>query len=144
MSPHPIPPLAALKAQAKRLRQTLTAEGNFITHSEALELIASQYGCRDWNTLHAAAGNRPQTPLAVGAKVTGHYLGQPFTAEVKSLTRLNDGARYRITLDLDEAVDVVTFPSFSAWRKRVNGTVGSDGRSLSRTSDGRPHLELTL
>ncbi|WP_203292824.1 glyoxalase superfamily protein [Maricaulis parjimensis] len=144
MSNTPLPPLAALKAQAKRLRKSLEAEGNFISHSEALELIAGQYGCRDWNTLHAAAGNRPATPLHVGAKVSGAYLGQDFSAEVKALTQLNDGAHYRLTLDLDEAVDVVTFESFSAFRKRINGTVNRDGRSASKTSDGRPHLELRL
>ncbi len=144
MSNTPLPPLAALKAQAKRLRKTLESEGNFISHSEALELVAHQHGCRDWNTLHAAAGNRPAEPLFVGAKVSGHYLGQAFCGEVKSLTRLNDGARYRLTLDLDEAVDVVTFESFSAFRKRINGTINRDGRSASKTSDGRPHLELVL
>ena len=55
--PTPLPDLAALKAQAKRLRTTLASEGNFISHSEALEFIARQYGYRDWNTLHAAAGS---------------------------------------------------------------------------------------
>ena len=144
MSNTPLPPLAALKAQAKRLRKSLEAEGNFLTHSEPLELVASQYGYRDWNTLHAAAGNRPAEPLFVGAKVSGTYLGQTFTGEVKSLSRLNDGARYRLTLDLDEAVDVVTFESFSAFRKRINGTINRDGRSASKTSNGRPHLELAL
>ncbi len=144
MSSLPLPPLAALKAQARRLRNSLEAEGNFITHSDALELVAGQYGFRDWNTAHAVAGNRPSEPLFVGAKVTGHYLGQAFTGEVKSLTRLNDGARYRLTLDLDEAVDVVTFESFSAFRKRINGTINRDGRSASTTSNGRPHLELVL
>ena len=144
MSSTPLPPLAALKAQAKRLRKSLEAEGNFLTHSETLELVASQYGYRDWNTLHAAAGNRPAEPLFVGAKVSGTYLGQTFTGEVKSLSRLNDGARYRLTLDLDKAVDVVTFESFSAFRKRINGTINRDGRSASKTSNGRPHLELAL
>jgi len=144
MTHSPLPALDALKAQARRLRKSLEAEGNFISHSEALELVAHQYGMRDWNTLHAAAGNRPAEPLALGAKVSGTYLGQAFTAQVIGLTRLNDGARYRLTLDLDEPVDVVTFESFSAWRKRVNGTVGRDGRSMSRTSDGQPHLALNL
>nr|WP_271185642.1 glyoxalase superfamily protein [Maricaulis virginensis] len=139
-----LPALDGLKAQAKRLRKSLEAEGNFISHSEALELVARQYGYRDWNTIHAAAGNRPAEPLSLGAKVSGSYLGQAFTAEVIGLTRLNDGARYRVTLDLDEAVDVVTFDSFSAWRKRVNGTIGRNGVSASRTSDGRPHLEIRM
>lgn len=144
MTLSPLPALDALKAQARRLRKSLEAEGNFISHSEALELVARQYGHRDWNTLHAAAGNRRTVPLAVGSKVSGCYLGQTFSAEIIGLTRLNDGARYRVTLDLDAPVDVVRFASFSAWRKRVNGTIGRDGISAAKTSDGQPHLVLSL
>ena len=140
----PLPGIDALKAQAKRLRKSLEAEGNFISHSEALELVAQQYGYRDWNTIHAACGNRPASPLSLGAQVSGEYLGQSFRGTIIGLSQLGDGARYRVTLDLDEAVDVVTFESFSAWRKRINGTVGRDGVSAARTSNGRPHLEIRL
>jgi hypothetical protein len=48
-----------------------------------------------------------------------------------------------VSLDLDEAVDVVTFDSFSSFRKRVNGVIGKDGVSQARTSNGRPQLELS-
>jgi len=142
--PAPLPGIDALKAQAKRLRGSLEAEGNFISHSEALELIAHQYGYRDWNTIHAACGNRPANPLSLGAQVSGEYLGQSFKGTIIGLSQLGNGARYRVTLDLDEAVDVVTFESFSAWRKRINATVGRDGVSAARTSNGRPHLEIRL
>ncbi|MHA6289035.1 glyoxalase superfamily protein [Maricaulis sp. CAU 1757] len=141
--PH-LPGLGQLKAQARRLRTTLESEGNFISHSEALELIASQFGYRDWNTLHAAVGNRQAAPLAVGNTVSGRYLGQAFTGEVLSLSRLGAGERYRITLDLDTPVDVVRFDSFSSFRRRIRATIGRDGRSDSRTSDGAPHLVLGL
>jgi hypothetical protein len=141
---HILPPLEALKAQAKRLRQSLTAEGNFISHSEALELLAHQHGYRDWNTLHAAAGNRPASPLALGARVSGRYLGQAFTGEIIALARLNDGSHYRLTLDFDEPVDVVTFDSFSAFRKRINCTVNAEGRSAACTSNGEPQMQITL
>ena len=139
-----LPPLEALKAQAKRLRQSLTAEGNFISHSEALELLAQQHGYRDWNTLHAAAGNRPASPLALGARVSGRYLGQAFSGEIIGLTRLNGGSHYRLSLDLDEAVDVVTFDSFSAFRKRINCTVNAEGRSAACTSNGEPQMMITM
>ena len=43
------------KQQAKRLRTSLAERGVEVTHSEALELVAHQYGARDWNTLAAAA-----------------------------------------------------------------------------------------
>ena len=143
-NPAPLPGIDALKAQAKRLRGSLEAEGNFISHSEALELIAHQHGYRDWNTIHAACGNRPASPLSIGSQVSGHYLGQSFKGTVIGLSQLGDGARYRVTLDLDEAVDVVTFESFSAWRKRINATVDRSGVSATRTSNGRPHLEIRL
>ncbi|WP_417468643.1 glyoxalase superfamily protein [Maricaulis sp.] len=139
-----LPALEVLKAQAKRLRQSLTAEGNFITHSEALELLAHQHGFRDWNTLHAAAGNRPAAPLTLGARISGLYLGQPFTGEIIALASLNHGSHYRLTIDFDEPVDVVTFDSFSAFRKRVNCTVAADGKSPALTGDGKPQMVIAV
>ncbi|WP_291843042.1 glyoxalase superfamily protein [Maricaulis sp.] len=143
----PTQPLSrdALKAQARRLRKALEAEGNFISHSEALELLAHQLGYRDWNTLSAAAGNRPDTPLTVGGRVSGRYLGQAFQAEIIGLASIAGGTGgWRVSLALDEAVDVVKFDSFSAFRQRISGTVGRDGRSVAHTSDGTPHLQLSL
>ncbi|MEK7266055.1 MAG: glyoxalase superfamily protein [Pseudomonadota bacterium] len=130
----------ALKAQAKRLRQALADEGDFISHSEALELLAKQLGFRDWNTLHASAGNRP-TPLLLGARVSGLYLGQKFSGALVALETLS-GGRHRVTIDFDEPVDVVTFESFSAFRTRVTAVIGEDGRSAEKTSNGRPQMEM--
>lgn len=139
-----MPTLAALKDQAKRLRNRLTQEGGAVSHSRALELIAAQYGYRDWNTLHAALGNRAGIDhLHPGAKVSGRYLGQPFTARLLGIEMLaHQPQRYRVTLDLDAPVDIVTFDSFSAFRKRVTATVAEDGMSRERTSNGLPQLEL--
>ncbi|MEK1866874.1 MAG: glyoxalase superfamily protein, partial [Ensifer adhaerens] len=79
----PLPSLDALKDQAKRLRIRLASEGETIGHSRSLELIAAQYGYRDWNTLHAAAGNRPPfNPWMLGSRVKGRYLGQTFEGEI--------------------------------------------------------------
>ncbi|MBA4800950.1 MAG: hypothetical protein H2040_03735 [Euryhalocaulis sp.] len=140
----PLPALDALKNQAKRLRARLAEDGDFLSHSETLELIARQYGYRDWNTIHAACGNRPRTPVAVGAQVSGHYLGQPFTGEVIGVQKLSDNGRARITLDFHEPVDVVKFDSFSAFRKRVSCVIGADGRTAEKTSDGQPQMILSL
>ncbi|WP_171101599.1 MULTISPECIES: glyoxalase superfamily protein [unclassified Ruegeria] len=134
----PIPSIEDLKTQAKRLRQHLSAEGVDITHSKALELIAHQHGARDWNTLHAQAGNRLH--LRVGDRVSGHYLGQAFTAEIRGMTMLGDGEHRRLTLQFDDPVDVVTFDSFSSFRHRVTGDIGWDGRSPRHTSNGEPQL----
>lgn len=136
------------KQQAKRLRLALAESGRAISHGEALEMVARQHGHRDWNTLSAATG-RPSTespsaasPLAVGRTVTGRYLGQPFTGEIRSVTALADGAHWRLAIHFAEPVDVVTFESFSAFRRRIHATVNGKGISPQRTSDGQPHLVI--
>lgn len=145
MRPQPfMPTLAALKDQAKRLKSKFASDGGMINHGRALELIAAQYGYKDWNTLHAAAGNRIGIEhLGPGAQVSGNYLGQPFKARLLGIEMSTHApGRYRVSLDLDEPVDIVTFESFSAFRKRVRGTIGADGMSRERTSNGVPQLEL--
>lgn len=133
--------IEALKAQARRLRQALADDGDFISHSEALELVARQLGYRDWNTLFAASGNAPAAPQ-LGERVSGVYLGQDFRGVIISVETLS-GGRYRVAIDFDEAVDVVTFDSFCAYRKRVSAVIGEDGKSAEKTSNGRPQMALT-
>ncbi len=138
-----LPTIAEAKAQARRLRERLEAEGTAIGHGQSLELVAHQHGFRDWNAFHAAIGNRPPEGFAPGGRLRGRYLAQPFTATVVASEMLRPGW-YRLQLDLDEAVDVVSFDGFSNFRKRVTGTVGPAGTSRERTSDGRPHLEIDI
>ncbi len=140
----PLPSLDSLKDQARRLRTALSDEGQTVSHSRALELVAAQHGYRDWNTIHAAVGNRPAfDPYLLGSRVSGFYLGQPFAATVLGVQLLSaEPARYRLTLHFDEAVDVVTFESFSAFRQRVHCTVDETGRTVEKTSNGRPQVEL--
>jgi hypothetical protein len=140
---HPQRTPEALKSRAKRLRVSLAADGHDITHSRALEMVAKEEGFRDWNTLFASLGNRPGCPVWLGQTVTGTFMGQPFIAVVRSVRTL-PGERYHVTLDFDEAVDVVTFDSFSNMRKRVQNVITSDGRSVARLSNGQPHLILDL
>ncbi|URK86989.1 hypothetical protein LP421_23985 [Rhizobium sp. RCAM05350] len=140
----PLPSLDALKDQAKRLRAGLATDGQDITHSKSLELLAAQYGFHDWNTLHAVVGNRPPlNPWMLGSRVKGHYLGQPFEATILGVQAVTaQPGRYRLVLDFDEPVDVVTFESFSAFRKRVQCTIDETGRTVEKTSNGRPQVEL--
>lgn len=138
-----LPGREAAKAQAKALRAALEAEGREISHSAALELVAKSHGMRDWNTLSAAIGNRPDPVLQLGQLVQGRYLKQPFLAEVEGLVQLSEG-RWQVTLQLDQPVDVVSFDSFSNFRSRVVAVIGPDGRSPDTTSDGVPHLVLDL
>lgn len=133
--------VAGLKAQARRLRSQLAEAGTPVSHSQSLELVAKQHGARDWNTLQAMA-SRPgnNRSLAVGDRVTGRYLGQPFTGYVHGLSHADHASHSRITLHFDEPVDVVTFDSFSSFRQRVSGVIGEDGRSPRKTSNGEPQL----
>lgn len=141
----PLPSIEALKGQAKRLRATLAADGNPVGHGRSLELLAHQYGFKDWNTLHAAIGNRPRpSPVAVGDRVRGLYLNQAFEGDVIGVLALATPGRYRVTLHFDTPVDVVTFDSFSAFRQRVTCTIDRTGKTAEKTSDGRPHLQLRL
>jgi hypothetical protein len=59
LSASQLPSIVAVKEQAKRLRAKLAAHGAVVGHSQVLEVIAHQYGYRDWNTFHAAIGNHP-------------------------------------------------------------------------------------
>lgn len=139
----PLPTLTAAKAQAQRLRESLSSEELAVSHSQALELVARQHGYRDWNALHAAIGNRPPESFVPGGRLRGHYLGQAFSGTVLAVERLRPGW-FRLELDLDEAVDVVTFASFSNFRKRIRGTVGPYGASRDRTGKGLPVLDIDL
>ena len=129
------------KAQAKALRAGLQSQGSVISHAQALELVARQHGARDWNTLHARLARRNAPPdLALGDRVRGRYLGQPFTGRVLGLS--GPASHRQIEIRFDHPVDVVRFASFSNLRQRIRATVDETGTSPRRTSDGAPHLTV--
>lgn len=136
-----LPSREALKAQAKRLRAGLGSAGRDISHSQALEAVAHQWGARDWNTLCAQAGNTPHVVYAPGQVVSGRYLGQPFTGVIKAANAKANGY-WGLTLRFDAPVDVVKSVHFSSLRQQVNCTVDATGRTIQKTSDGVPHLVL--
>lgn len=138
----PAPSIDAMKAAAKALRRELEARGAPVSHSEALEIVARQHGFRDWNTAHAAAGNRPPPAFALGQAVSGRYLGRPCAGRLIAVREMADGARYELTIQLDAPVNVSAFESFEVLRSRIHTTVDRAGRSAEKTSDGRPHVEL--
>ncbi len=57
------------KSMARRLRADLAARGVTLSHSEALEVVAHQYGARDWNTLAARPPAEPTAELQEGPAV---------------------------------------------------------------------------
>lgn len=142
MTAIPLPSLDDLKQQAKQLRATLNGDGASLTHAASLEHIAKQYGFRDWNTLHAAVGNRPPLQrFQLGSRVAGRYLGQAFDGEIISIASMPPD-RLRVVIRFDEPVDVVTFESFSAYRSRVSAVISHDGVTAEKTSDGAPQLTM--
>ncbi len=128
------------KARARALRAELAAADRPISHSAALERVAAELGYADWNTLSARLSGAPEIPLQLGDRVEGCYLRQPFTGSVIAARSVSQGDAYEVTIEFDEPVDVVRFDSFSAHRRRVSAVVSSSGVSLSKTSDGVPHL----
>lgn len=139
---NPIPSRDVLKSQAKRLRSDLVARGQTITHAQALETVAHQWGARDWNTLSAQSAL--STPgWSIGQRVSGHYLGHPFEGVIKGVRQSSSGF-WSLTLRFDHAIDVVTSNLFSAFRKQISATVNAQGMTAQKTSDGRPHLVLNL
>ena len=127
------------KAQAKALRAALQAQGTAISHAQALELVARQQGAKDWNTLHArlALRNAPPEP-ALGDRVRGRYLGQPFSGQIIGLS--GPAGHRQITIRFDAPVDVVRFDSFSNLRQQIRATINEEGKSHRHTSDGVPQL----
>ena len=138
-----LPSAAQAKLQAERLRTKMAEDGEPIGHARSLELVAHQHGYRDWNTMLAAIGNGPPKGWEVGEKVKGTYLSQPFEAHVVSISIVRPGW-FRLKLQLERPVDVVTSDSFTNFRSQVRGVVGPKGHSAERTSDGQPHLQVDL
>ncbi len=132
-----------LKAEARHYRAAERDAGRPVSLAQSLEMVARFHGFRDWNT---ASGVLPVTrgpAYAVGQAIAGTYLKQPFTGTLIGATALGAGDMFRLTVQFDNPVDVVTFDSFSAYRQRVVATVNREGVSPGRTSDGQPHMVIT-
>ncbi len=139
-----MPTIEDLKSQAKRLRASLSAS-NPLSHSQALEAVARQHGYKDWNTIHAACGNAPPgPPWQVGQTVTGAYLGKPVRGTVKSVREWAEGRMFRVTLDLDEPVNVSAFESFDVMRRRLSATVSREGETIEKITGETPQLKLDV
>jgi hypothetical protein len=136
------PSIQTLKVEAKALRAERSLAGSPLTQGAALEAVAHAHGYRDWNTAVAALPERIATPVQVGQRVTGTYLGRPFAGLVVAMKLLGDMQHYEVTVRFDQPVNVSRFASMVHNRQRVTATVGLDGVSLAHTSDGEPHMRL--
>lgn len=137
-----VPPIEYLKHKAKLLRLEKRKENLPLTQSQALETLAHEYGFRDWNGLSAVA-KKQEAVVSIGQRVRGYYLGQDFQATVKNV-RQDDPNRARVTFVFDEAVDVVSFDSFSSFRKQVSCFLNQKAMTNEKTSNGLPQLVLNL
>ena len=131
-----------LKAEAKTLREDRTRAGETLSHGAALEAVAKAHGYRDWNTARASLPDRVQTPVQVGHRVKGTYLGQNFRGLVIGVQLHSSMQHYEVTVNFDEPVDVVTSQLFSAFRQRVRATVDIHGVSPARQGNGQPQMVL--
>jgi hypothetical protein len=137
------PSTATLKAEAKALRARRTLEGTPISHGAALEEVARGHGYRDWNTASASIPERVASPVQVGQRMTGTYLGNPFTGLVIGVNLLSDMQHYEVTVKADQPIDVSKSKLIGPiMRQRLRSTVDLSGVSVSRTSDGEPHLRI--
>lgn len=140
-----LPSIEELKEQARRMRIRHAANGEPINHAKALEVLSHQQGYKDWNSLHAAIKKYlADCPVSMGESVRGTYLGHPFDAKVAGIRVLHPRDQFRVSLVFEEAVDVVKFDHMSGLRKNVSCTIGVNGKTLEKTSNGEPQLVLTL
>ena len=132
--------ISELKRAAIALRASCADKGESISHSQALERIAMREGYRDWNTLSAVARRQSsKLRFQIDQAVEGRYLGHAFKGKIVGAHQIGN-AYMRVSIHLDEAIDVVKFSSFSSWRKRISGTLDGDGVSVEKCSENTPHL----
>ncbi len=126
------------KQFARRLRTGLAEDGISLSHSKALELVARQFGARDWNTLAAREDDLDASPFSVGQRVEGTFNDKPAMGRVIGLSETIKPDLWRITVKFDPPVDVVTSTLFSSERRRITMIIGADGRShrLTGTETG--------
>lgn len=134
------PSAASLKSEARLLRQDRATAGAPITQGAALEEVARKHGYRDWNTAVAALPERFVTPVQVGQRVTGTYMGKPFIGLVIGMQLTPP--HFQVTVKFDHPVNVSKFASMVHNRQRVTTTIDVRGVSLSHTSDREPHMRI--
>ena len=76
-----------------------------------------------------------------GGVVKGRYLGKAFTGRVIAASERGP-KHHALTIAFDKPVNVSESALMEVPRKRINATVNTEGRSISRTSNGQPHLVL--
>ena len=136
-----MPPVSQLKAEARALRSAATSP---MTHSQSLEAVAHRHGLADWNTARARAGAEQAPVPVVGQFIEATYLGHPVTGRFHAVRRMGPSGSHRVVIDLDQPVNVSAFEGMDVIRRRLQATIGPDGATVEKTSDGVPHLQVRL
>ena len=136
------PSIQTLKSEARALRETRAQAGTPLSHAQALEQTARAHGYRDWNTARAMLPGSVSAPFQVGARVTGHYLEQPFTGLLLGVQLLGDGGHAKLTIHFDSPVNVTPHFMFATLRHRVSATVDARGVTPALRGNGQPQLTL--
>ena len=111
-----------LKRQAARLKEYFAAKNISLNHSAILEALAKQHGYKDWNVLSAKLKHGKNTPdwPTLDNKISGTYLGHPFSGTVLRINITNMPHIRRYKIHFDEPIDVVKSELFSNYRQRIN------------------------
>jgi len=136
------PSIQTLKSEAKALRDSRAAAGTPLTHGAALEQVARAHGHRDWNTARAALPDQLPTPFQVGRRVSGRYLGQPFTGLLLGVQLLGNGGHAKLTVQFDTPVNVTPDFMFATLRHRVTATVDAHGNTPALRGNGEPQMSV--
>ncbi len=135
--------LQSAKQQAKTLKQDHAAQGEYISHSQALEAVAKRNGYRSWPAMRARIVDHAPHGWSQGSTVTGHYLGHHFSGTLTRITQSSPGW-YGVSIALDHPIDTVSHDSFSNLRSRLRAIIGDKGFTKETTSNGAPILALNL
>ncbi|MBD9647727.1 pentapeptide repeat-containing protein [Ensifer sp. PDNC004] len=153
---------AGIKSMAKALRQALSDRKMDLSHSDCLELIAKQFGVKDWNALSAAvgqdAGDKPLLFSAEGNEIKLHRTTQRLDVNDTDLagSRFNDanlsatsfnqinfsGAKFNDSNMTGWYVNDVNLSGAQFQNINLSGAAFSNCRIAGVTLDGVPLEEI--
>lgn len=138
-TPESTPSLVKDTNQHKRFtRAVISSSANLLARSRSRE--NSSHSDESQSRINKV---RPTlATLKLGDRVKGVFMGQRFQGHLVSIVPLAASQNYHVGIQLNEAIDVVTFESFSNLRRRLNCIVEKDGISKANTSNKQPHLVL--
>jgi uncharacterized protein YjbI with pentapeptide repeats len=151
-----------IKAMAKATRHALKDRGIELSHSDCLELVANQFGAKDWNAFAAALGqdaaDKPLLISVVGDEIKLHRTTQRLDVNDTDLSgsRFNDanlsgasfnqinfsGAKFNDSNMTGWYVNDVNLSGSEFQNINLSGVAFSNCRTSGVTIDGVPLEEM--